>query len=181
MVRWVSCCAGFLMVACVSSKTPSTKPGSTAYDEDLSAFRPRYGVAVKPVPSSPEKAPESPATSPAKRPVTDQPMHVNRRVDMLLDTIAMRNKAVKHTMGYRIQIYVGSSRQDADAAKVYCYQNLPELFPYMTFSNPTYRVKIGDFLTRMDAERYQEKLRDLYPSAMIIQDRVEIKKGLMTK
>jgi hypothetical protein len=182
MVRWAAPVGvGLLLLACAGAKTPTAKSGGILYDEDLSAFRPRYGVEAKPPPPTiTEKPTEVPATT-GRRPVTEQPMHVNRRVDLLLDTLAMRNKAVKHTMGYRIQIYVGNNRQEADAAKLYCYQTLPELYPYMTFNSPTYRVKVGDFLTRMDAERYHDKLKELYPSAMILQDRVEIKKGLMAK
>lgn len=168
---------GALLLACAGAKTPATTNLPSTYNEDLAAFRPRYGVSAKPVPVITEKQPETVA----KKPVTNQPMHVNRRVDMLLDTIAMRNRAVKHATGFRIQIYVGNNRQEADAAKLFCYQTFPEIFPYMTFSSPTYRVKVGDFLTRIDAERYQDKIKDQFPGAMILQDRVEIKKGLMVK
>jgi len=38
-------------------------------------------------------------------------------------------------------------------------------------------VKIGDFLNRMDAERYFVTIKENFPSAMILPDRVEIKEG----
>ena len=59
------------------------------------------------------------------------PLHVNKRLDAILDTIAMHNKSIKFTNGFRIQIYVGNDRKAADDAKIYTYQKYPEIFPYL--------------------------------------------------
>lgn len=136
--------------------------------------RPKFS-AVKKEPII-ERKPEIPKYSTA-----DQPLHVNRRLDMVLDTISMRNRSIKHAQGFRIQVYVGNNRQEADAVKTYIYTTLPEILPYVTFTNPTYRIKVGDFLTRLDAERYFEQLKAIYPGAMILPEKVEIKKGIMVK
>ena len=164
-----------LLAACSKTVMPSKTPTTNVYDEDLTPFRPKYVVAA--VPTAPVK--ETPP--PSKTTITDQPLHINRRLDMVLDTIAIRNKAIKHANGFRIMLYVGNNRQDADQAKIFCYQTFPELNPYMTFSQPTYRVKVGDFMSRLDAERYYDQLRMQYPSSMIINDKVEIKKSVLVK
>lgn len=83
--------------------------------------------------------------------------------------------------GYRIQIYVGNERRAADQAKVYTYQNYPELNPYLSFKQPTYRLKVGDFMRRMDGERYLSMLRQQFSSAILLPDRVEIRKGIAIK
>ncbi|MFN8358021.1 MAG: SPOR domain-containing protein [Spirosomataceae bacterium] len=166
-----------VLAACSKTTTPSKTATSTTYDEDLASFRPKYAVAAPPTSVTPTK--ETPP--PVKAAMTDQPLHINRRLDMVLDTIAMRNKAVKFANGFRIMLYVGNNRQEADNAKIFCYQTFPELNPYMTFTQPTYRVKIGDFMTRLDAERYFEQLKLQYPSALIINDKVDIKKSVLVK
>jgi hypothetical protein len=166
--------------SCAPKVAPSTsRATASVFSEDLSAYRPRYTPAAPPATTS-----ARPVT-PEKRPVpvasTDQPLHVTRRLDMVLDTLAMRNKYVKHARGYRIQLYVGNSRQEADEVKIYVYQTFPELNVYMSYSAPTYRLRAGDFINRLDVERYFEALKAQYPNAMIQNDKVEIRKSLLIK
>ena len=156
-----------------TTQTPSSN-NDKVVNEDLSQYRPRYKSANEPNIIATEKT--TPINSSK---MTDAPMHVNKRLDAILDTIAMHNKSIKFTNGFRIQIYVGNDRKAADDAKIFTYQKYPEIFPYLSFQQPIYKVKIGDFLNRMDAERYFSDIKDLFPSAMILPDKVEIKKGLM--
>jgi hypothetical protein len=162
-----------------SSQSSFPKKGEKIYEEDLSQYRPKFKNSQEDdndagkINSQPIEA--------NKTVISDVPMHVNKRLDAILDTIAMRNKSIKFTNGFRIQIYVGNDRKAADDAKIYTYQKYPEIFPYLSYNQPIYKVKIGDFLNRMDAERYYTDLKELYPSAMILPDRVEIKKGIMVK
>ena len=159
-----------------TSQSPSKKT-EKAYEEDLSIYRPKFKSANE---SDTQSSDSQPVKS-SKSSISDAPLHVNKKLDAILDTIAMRNKSVKFTNGFRIQIYVGNDRKSADDAKIYTYQKYPEIFPYLSYQQPIYKVKIGDFLNRMDAERYYSDIKDLYPSAMILPDRVEIKKGIMVK
>ena len=174
---FLSSCASSVRISSGNTTTTTQSPSPKNDDtinEDLSQYRPRYKSANEPEIISTEK--RTPITS-AK--VNDGPLHVNKRLDALLDTIALHNKSIKFTNGFRIQIYVGNDRKAADDAKIFTYQTYPEIFPYLSFQQPIYKVKIGDFLNRMDAEKYFSDIKDLYPSAMILPDRVEIKKGMM--
>lgn len=142
-------------------------------DEDLSVVRPRY----KDAPTAEVGA----AKKPEIKKITDQPMHINRQLDAVLDTIANKNRAIRFAAGYRIQIYVGNTRNEADAAKLYTYQTFPELNPYMSYSMPTYRIKVGDFMNRLDAERYLQQIRQQYSSAVILVDKIDLRKSLQVK
>ena len=162
-----------------TNQSPNSSFPKKNAEEDLSLYRPRFRGSNDTDPNSQSNA--SQPIQAAKMPLSDTPLHVNKKLDAILDTIAMRNKSIKFTNGFRIQIYVGNDRKSADDAKIYTYQKYPEIFPYLSYQQPIYKVKIGDFLNRMDAERYYADLKDLYPSAMILPDRVEIKKGIMVK
>lgn len=159
-----------------TSQYPSKKNEKT-YEEDLSIYRPKFKSANE----LNTQSSDSQSIQSSKPAISDAPLHVNKKLDAILDTIAMRNKSVKFTNGFRIQIYVGNDRKAADDAKIYTYQKYPEIFPYLSYQQPIYKVKIGDFLNRMDAERYYSDIKDSYPSAMILPDKVEIKKGIMAK
>lgn len=175
--------AGLLfLLACAPKVTrPATTVGS-GVSEDLSAFRPRYNPATAATTPAPAPKKESPVEKlPAPPRGSEQPLHITRRLDMVLDTLAQRNRYVKHVRGYRIQLYVGTNRQEADAVKIYVYQNFPELNVYLTYSAPTYRLRAGDFVARLDVERYFDAMQTQYPNAMIQTDKVEIRKSLAIK
>lgn len=173
----------FLLVAvmAVASGCAKKSVGSGAldrYESDLKKARPQYTyvepVIEKPVDKEPAK--KEPERYKANR--KDEPLYITKRLEAVLDTIARQNKAIRYISGYRVQLYVGNARQEADAAKSYIYQIFPELNPYVTFSQPTYRVKAGDFMYRADADDYLSQIRAQYPAAVILPERVEIKKGL---
>ncbi|NIJ55969.1 SPOR domain-containing protein [Dyadobacter arcticus] len=159
------------------SKKSVVSSSSSEYREDLAAVRPRYDY-VEPsfekseTPTAP-KANNIPKTNP------DRPLYVNKKLETVLDTLAKHNKSIRFINGFRIQIYVGNVRQEADGAKSYIYQAFPDLNPYVSYSQPTYRVKVGDFMYRSDAEQYLELIREQYSSALILADRVDIKRSLM--
>jgi hypothetical protein len=160
-----------------TTRKPSSLPTSNqSYDEDLSVVRPRY--KDNPVVDNATKKPEP-------KPTPTTPLQsiqlVNKQVDAILDTISIQNKALRFAVGYRIQVYAGNLRTDADAAKLFVYQNYPELLPYIAFTSPTYRVKIGDFMNKLDADRYLQQVRQQFMSAIILPDKIDLKKSLLVK
>ena len=168
-----------LLIGCVTSKSVGTKSTTTVdpystYDEDFTAIRPRYKETVTSE-SATAKKPE------VKRVLSDQPLHINRQLDAVVDTIALRNKSIRFAAGFRIQIYVGNTRKEADDARLYSYQTFPELNPYMVYNQPTYRIRIGDFMTRLDAERYLQQVRQRYESAVVVPEKIDLKKSLLVK
>ncbi|MEI7582573.1 SPOR domain-containing protein [Runella sp.] len=165
-----------LFIGCASSKpisTAKTTDPYSNYDEDLSVVRPRYKEVA---------APEMTAKKPeVKRVLSDQPLHINRQLDAAVDTIASKNRAIRFASGYRIQIYVGNTRKEADDARLFTYQTFPELNPYLVYTQPTYRVRIGDFMTRLEAERYLQQVRQQYEAAVVLPEKIDLKKSLMVK
>lgn len=174
---WISSCA--------SSKKTTSRSSSTdynAYNYDLSATRPKFTISTagsaKPAPAPPpaRTTPENRRTLPSA-----EPLHINKRLDAVLDTISVKNRSIRYAQGYRIQVYVGNERAEIDRAKRITYQNFPELNPYTTYRQPTYRLKVGDFMRRLDAERYLAQLRQQFSSATLLPDRIEIRKSLSVK
>ncbi|GAA4456330.1 hypothetical protein GCM10023189_25390 [Nibrella saemangeumensis] len=170
------------VTACARKSTPVSSRSTidyNSYNEDLSAARPSYTVTPA---SSP--ATSKPAATPARRTDTRKPaeaLHINRRLDAVLDTIAQKNRSVRYASGYRVQIYVGNERRAADDAKLKVYKNFPELNPYLEYKQPTYRLKVGDFMRRVDAERYLDLLKQQFSLAVLQADRVDIRRSLSIK
>ncbi|GAB3910307.1 hypothetical protein GCM10028803_49910 [Larkinella knui] len=174
---WISSCASSKKTA---SGTSSVDYNSYSYD--LSATRPKYSTSP---PATAKPAPATPPTRPASEPrrvlPMAEPLHINKKLDALLDTISVKNRSIRYAQGYRIQVYVGNERAEVDRAKRFSYQNFPELNPYTTYRQPTYRLKVGDFMRRLDAERYLVQLRQQFLSATLLPDRIEIRRSLSIK
>lgn len=158
------------------SKKATVNSSGGAYNEDLARVRPKYEYKQ---PVIKEQAPEEPKKdrySDSK--INADELNVNKKLQTVLDTMAQRNKSIRYINGFRIQLYVGNIRSEADGAKSYIYQMFPDMNPYMSYNQPTYRVKAGDFIDRSDAEQVLEQIREQYPSATILSDKVDIKKSL---
>ena len=78
--------------------------------------------------------------------------------------------------GFRIQIVNSTDRNIAIDAKTKVYQLYPELKAYLLFQSPYYRIKVGNFKTRSEAETYMKSLqRNFSGSIFILKDIIEVK------
>jgi hypothetical protein len=76
--------------------------------------------------------------------------------------------------GYRIQIYFGSIRQKGEELKLDFmgkYSNVPAYFSYQ---QPNYKVRVGDFRTRFEAQKFMSELEGKYPTLFIVPDEVKL-------
>ncbi|MEJ1222702.1 SPOR domain-containing protein [Sediminicola sp. 1XM1-17] len=69
---------------------------------------------------------------------------------------------------YRIQIYFGSLNE-AKEIKMQAEGDYPDWYSKIDFITPSYRVRIGQFKTKLEAERNLIDVRKKYPSALLIQ------------
>jgi hypothetical protein len=170
----------FLTGAFYSCKRAATPTKSTIvgeYEEDLSAVRLTYDKKPD-IDNGDGKVNRDNVYNAVKDEI---PMNVNKQVDKALDSLSSHNKNIRYSSGYRIQVYVGNERKEVDDARSYIYQNFPDLNTYLSFSQPTYRLKAGDFTSRMDAERYYNSIRQRYSMAMIVPERIDIRKSMQIR
>ena len=75
--------------------------------------------------------------------------------------------------GFRIQIYTSPNIDDANTARVVAAKEFPSDSVYVVYDPPVYKVRIGDFTTRLEANR---KLSDVissqYPDAWVVADKI---------
>ncbi len=76
--------------------------------------------------------------------------------------------------GYRIQIYFGNDRAKAQDVR----NNFVQLFPnssiYLLYHQPNFKVRAGDFRTRLEATRFLKSLGDRFRPAFIVPDEVKL-------
>jgi hypothetical protein len=101
------------------------------------------------------------------------------RVDLLVKKHIQINQAIKTMDGFRIQLFSDSGNNSKTAAQAVQDEFLakyPETGVYLTFKSPNYKVRIGDFRTRLDAQRFLNELAVDFPNAFIIADLINLPK-----
>ena len=71
------------------------------------------------------------------------------------------------TRGFRVQIYLGPSRSDAYAEQARFLRMFRNIDTYITYEEPNYRVKVGDFTSRREAEQLMQGLRGQFTNVFI--------------
>jgi hypothetical protein len=183
-------CTLLCFTACSRKAIPTTgRMGDyNSYNEDLSVARPAYtlgGPKSIPTgrPSTASVTPQAPTSETRKITTVGsaEAMHINRKVDEQLVVIGEKNRSIRYAPGFRIQLYVGNERIQAENARMQINQNFPELAPYLSYDQPTYKLKVGDFMRRIDAERYFSQVKPLIGSAMLVADKVDVRRSLLIK
>jgi hypothetical protein len=103
----------------------------------------------------------------------------DERVDLLVSKHIQINQNRKGIDGYRIQIFFDSGNNSKTKAQS-IYEGFKAKYPdvraYLSFKSPNYKVRVGDFRTRLDAQRFLNDILDEYPNAWIIADMIELPK-----
>src|SRR5690606_38447361 len=73
--------------------------------------------------------------------------------------------------GYRIRITYTDIRDDVYKSKAGMYKQFPELASYVEYEQPYYKLRIGDFSTRLEAANYLQQVITVYPGAFIVKDK----------
>ena len=82
----------------------------------------------------------------------------------LLDIYKTYNESSEY---YRIQVGFGSYAK-AQRIKSEVEIDFPGLASKIDFDSPTYRVRLGRFKTKLEAERKFKEVRAIYPDAMLL-------------
>jgi hypothetical protein len=77
--------------------------------------------------------------------------------------------------GYRVQIFFDSgsnSKNKAASVKVEFETLYPEAKPYLSYKEPYYRVRVGNFRTLIEAVGFQKKIATDYPNSFPVKDKI---------
>jgi hypothetical protein len=76
--------------------------------------------------------------------------------------------------GYRVQIYFGADKAKANAAKAqFLSRGSDATHAYELYDVPNFKIRVGDFRTKMDAYRYLKKIKGEFPQAFIVESEIE--------
>ncbi len=99
------------------------------------------------------------------------------RIDSIVKMHIEYNKSLDGIMGYRVQIFFDAGNNSLARAEAES-QQFQTLYPndpaYISFTEPYYKVRVGDFRTKLEAEGYIQKIVKDFPNAFVIQDIINL-------
>ncbi len=160
-----------LLVACKTTSTVSNLQNMN-FSDDVSSFRVKFNPNDTPtqIANTQNYTVQQPAIS-LQEPVGS----IKIDLDTLLGQIAESNKSFS-VKGYRIQIYSGLDRKEAEKA-ISDFNNLRvslEDKPELEYVQPNFKVKVGNYLDKPKAYELYYKIKGIFPSASFIYEKIKI-------
>ena len=94
----------------------------------------------------------------------------------LVDTYTSENSTKKTAEGYRVQILSESGNDakkkavDAKTAFLSQYSTYPA---YLLFQTPNFKIRVGDFRTKLEAYQCLKQIQMNFPNAFIVKDDIQ--------
>ena len=96
-------------------------------------------------------------------------------VDSLLSLHKKINKTDSLVPGYRIQIFFESGnfskKKALETAEIF-RESYPLVGYYLSFNEPYYRIRVGDFRTMIEAKGFLAEILDDYPSSFEVKEMI---------
>lgn len=89
------------------------------------------------------------------------------------------NQKAKGFPGYRIQVYFDSgnkAKNQANKIKTEILEKFPDVNVYIVYEEPFFKVRVGDYRTKLEAYSFFKILSTLYPSSFIVEDLISFPK-----
>ena len=81
-------------------------------------------------------------------------------------------KTIVSQMGFRVQIFYGSDRRQVFNEQARFSSLYPAVNTYVTYKEPNYYLRVGDFRTRLEAQRLMNELRGAFPTMFIFREKI---------
>ncbi|RYD73199.1 MAG: SPOR domain-containing protein [Sphingobacteriales bacterium] len=88
------------------------------------------------------------------------------------DVTLKPNKPVVSDYGYRVQVFYGSDRRELFNQQARFRSSYPKINTYIVYKEPNYYLRVGDFRTRLEAQRLMSELRATFPTLFIFREKI---------
>ena len=95
----------------------------------------------------------------------------DHRIKELIDKeIEINKKKEGKIPGYRVQIHFGSDREKAKDVRTQFINKYVDTPAYEEYEQPHFKIRVGNFKTKLEAYKYLKEISLDFPSSFIVQD-----------
>lgn len=95
-------------------------------------------------------------------------------IDTLLMKTVEASKESHQFSGYRIQVFQATDRATAFKMKKELMAVLPDEDVRLIFNEPWYKIRVGNYRNRIEAQALYQQLIKLYPQTFIVPDKIDL-------
>lgn len=88
------------------------------------------------------------------------------------DVTVKTNKPIVSGYGYRVQVFYGSDRREMFNQQSRFKSSYPKINTYIIYKEPNYYLRVGDFRTKLEAQRLMSELRPNFPTLFIFREKI---------
>ncbi|MBS1763788.1 MAG: SPOR domain-containing protein [Bacteroidetes bacterium] len=78
------------------------------------------------------------------------------------------------SQGYRVQLYFGQQRDKAYEMRTEFIKLFPQTGAYVIYQQPNFKLRVGDFRTRLEAQKALQEYLTHYSSAFVVRDEIRM-------
>ena len=98
----------------------------------------------------------------------------NPKLDLVVNKLKEINQSKQTMPGYRIQIYFGTLRSKANELRALFNTHYPDIAATVSYQQPNFKVRAGDFRTRLEAQRHLVDVEKNFPGAFVVPDEIRL-------
>jgi hypothetical protein len=95
----------------------------------------------------------------------------NEQINTLIEQKTAFNKTHKNSFVYKIQLYNGNETE-AYKIKQNFEAEFPEYSTKMVYNAPEWKMQVGDFKTRLDADKVLLIIKEKFAAAIVLEDKI---------
>lgn len=97
-------------------------------------------------------------------------------LDSLVAYHAEVNKEANSIQGYRVQIFFGTDRKEANDARTKFLQMFPQTEAYLIYQAPYFKVRVGDYRNNLEAQPVYRSVLTEFDKVFIVPDKINLPK-----
>lgn len=103
-------------------------------------------------------------------------LHQDARIEKLGEFVRSGESTVEGVKidGYRIVIFFDQDKSVVSQQKANFLARYSDYRAYVDYVAPNYRVRVGNFRTKLDAERLKAELLPYFPTAVVVEDKIQL-------
>ena len=94
-------------------------------------------------------------------------------IEKIINAKITYNKSVKSIKGYKIQLFYGNEKGAYDSKEKF-EKLFPEIPAKLTFSTPDWKIQVGNYFTKLQADKDLEKIKLDFPGAIVLATDIDI-------
>ncbi len=99
----------------------------------------------------------------------------NDKMEALISEMSLANTAIEEAQGYKLQVYSGSDRLEAEKILKKLKSWVPASDqPILVYEQPNYKIKLGNFTNKLDAYYKFQVLVKEFPTILIVTDLINM-------